>query len=206
MMKDRATSPAAWAGITFYILIIAVLLMCVVTFALNASCLFTEPNLHSVTYSIVALGVGLSLVCGILWTGGVVGIVSISQSTQKALWFTLIAAILSITVTAFKGFFSTARVYKVTGFLEKTDGKDPRDISISDRSPPLIPAPVVKRNLAFEIWEDPTKGKLPTLLFLHPDYQPEEIDLNDRTKVNLAPNGELNIVNPVKLRPQKPVN
>jgi hypothetical protein len=199
-MSDHVESPPAWASTIFYLLIIIVLVMCIVAFILEASCIFTEPNKRSINYSIVTFGVGVSLICGILWVGGVTGVVNISKETQKTLWAVLIAGVLSVTVTAYKGFFSTAGVYKVTGTVIKTDGKDPRDISISDRIPPLTPVPGLKEdNIAFEVREE-SGGVLPKLLFLHPAYNGKPINLNDRTKVALR-NGELIILESVKLDP-----
>jgi len=128
----------------------------------------------------------------------VTGITEITSTTQKILWVTLIAGILSTTVTVYKGFITTAKIYKVTGIVEKMDGKDPRDVSIYTRFPPLSPAQLVRENLAFDVWEDP-KGKLPRLLFSHPDYSTENVDLNDREIVELK-NGELNILSPIKLK------
>lgn len=196
-MNDQVNTPPAWTTTIFYLLIIIILFICIVTFIQKSSGIVTEPSLNSIRCSVVTFGVGLSLICSILWIGGVSGIVKISELTQKALWITLIAAVLSITVTAFKGILSTPKVYKVTGSVKKIDGKNSQDISISTRVPLLYPAQLITENLFFDVWEEPN-GKLPKLLFYHPDYTAKYIDLNDRTKVELK-DGELKILKPIEL-------
>jgi len=198
-MSDSVKSPPAWARNIFYLLIVSVLLICVATFILRAACLFTEPDVRSITFAIVTSCVGLSLICGILWIGGVTSLVKLAEGTQKALWVTLIAAVLATTVTVFKGFFGTPTAYKVTGVVAKMDGKDPRDIVISTRFPPLYPAPLVQKNVGLDVSEEPN-GKLPTLAFSHPAYLTAEIDLNDRKLVERQ-NGALTIIRPIHLVP-----
>jgi hypothetical protein len=176
-----------------------VLLVCVATFILKASSLFTEPSPQSITYTIVVFGVGLSLICVILWVGAVTGIINISPSIQKALWVTLIAAVLSITVSVYKGFFSSTYTYKVTGTVTKMDGKNPGDIIISETFPPHYPIRQAKKNVGLDVAED-SRGKFPVLSFSHPAYKIEAIDLNDRDKVE-AKNGELIIKDKIVLEP-----
>ena len=168
------------------------------TFVLKASCLFTEIDPQSMTYTIVVFGVGLSLICGILWVGGVTGIINVSPNIQKSLWITLIAAVLSITVSVYKGFFSIAHTYKVIGEVRKEDGKDPRDIVVSKTYPPIYPVPQAEKNIGLDVFEDPS-GKLPVLAFSHSDYITERLDLNDKNKVELK-DRELNIKDPITLR------
>jgi hypothetical protein len=198
-MNKVVTYPPTWVRSTFHLLIVVVLLACVVTFILKASCLFTEPDPQSITYTIVVFGVGLSLICVILWVGAVTGIINISPNIQKALWVTLIAAVLSITVSVYKGFFSSTYTYKVTGTVTKMDGKDPRDIIISETYPPHYPIPQTERNVGLDVVED-SRGKFPVLSFSHPAYKTQPIDLNDSNKVE-AKNGELNIKDKIVLEP-----
>ncbi len=198
-MNNLVTGPPAWIRTVFYLLIVVVLLGCVMTFVLKTSSLFTEPGPQSITYTIVVIGAGLSLICGILWVGGVTGIVGISQNTQKALWITLVAAVLSITVSVYKGFFSSAYTYKVIGEVKKEDNKDPRDIVVSKTYPPIYPVPQTQENVGLDVFEDPS-GKLPVLAFSHPDYITERLDLNDRNKVELK-DRQLNLREPITLRP-----
>lgn len=198
MNRDVKHLPT-WVRTTFHLLIVVVLLACVVTFILKASCLFTEPDPQSITYTIVVFGVGLSLICVILWVGAVTGIIDISPSIQKALWVTLVAAVLSITVSVYKGFFSSAYTYKVTGTVTKEDKKDPTDIIISRTFPPEYPIRHAERNVQLDVVQD-SGGKFPTLSFSHPRYKTEPIDLNDRDKVE-EKMGVLHIKDKIVLEP-----
>lgn len=198
-MSDPVEHPPSWVRSVFYLLIVIVIVACVVTFILGASHILSDPSSQSIRYSIVTFGAGLSLICGILWIGGVTGTISISPATQKAMWVTLIAAVLSITVTVYKDFFGRAETYDISGVVKKMDGKDPRDIVISIGFPPTYPIPKLEKNVELRVWKEPS-GRLPTLAFTHPAYVTEDIDLNDRNKVELM-NDKLHIIKPIELKP-----
>jgi hypothetical protein len=201
IMNNFVASPPTWARNIFYLLIGIVLSAIVVTFILRASCIFTESTHKEIINTVVVFGVGISIICGILWVGGVTGLINISTGFQKAIWVTLIAAILSTTVSVYKGFFS-ASTYRVIGTLKKSDGKDPCDISILTRYPPFFPEKEKDNEgkiVGLDVWEEPN-GRLPILSFSLSGYKREIVDLNDRTKVEKN-DGELKIKETIELVP-----
>jgi hypothetical protein len=200
-MSNSTASPPAWARNTFYILIIIVIIMCIGTFVLKASFVAGDLNVRTASEAIVSLCIGLSVICAIIWVGGITGVTTVSQGVQKALWLTFVVAILSATVAVYKGFFTphTPEVFRVSGVVEKQDDQTPNDIEISTCFPPYYPIHSTKKNVNLQISKDP-EGKFPTLAFSHPAYFTESIDLNDRDKVDLKKD-QLTILTPVELKP-----
>ena len=73
---------------------------------------------------------------------------------------------------------SSAAYYTVVGTVTKTDGGEPKDISIFVSYPPKNPS-YQGDVYDMKVFRDP-EGRLPTLKFVHDDYNVQPVDLNKK--------------------------
>lgn len=109
-LLERVFAPLAswfasnWAKLVVWACVGLTFLICLYALARAAGILGT-PVAKPLGYAIGVFGVCLTFVCLVLWVGNVTQVVPLTPGAGKALWITLVASVLPISVAAYQGAF-----------------------------------------------------------------------------------------------------
>jgi hypothetical protein len=96
------------------VIAIVIFALCVASLG-KATGLFGTTTKEDLGHVVAVFGVGLSVICGLLWAADAANLLTLRKGLRTTLWSTLIVSVLAATVAAYKGYFSSPAVRSRVG-------------------------------------------------------------------------------------------
>jgi hypothetical protein len=149
-----------------------------------------ETGFLDTLVKLASLGTSGICIFAIFWCGWLLKQPKVNQKNMLVfMGFCVVIALIQLFAGLARNHRASHQAYLVTGTVQKDDGSDPGDVTISTHYPPLVPNGSGQITSLYV--EQDADGKLPSLGFRCLGYSDEGINLPDDPKTNVIDVGKI---------------